>query len=80
MSRQQAIAEHLLTGARDARSQPIRIGNDVRRDDVYGLGVAYHGGGQYVGHGVEGLESLVNGDLENCRRRVYRTVDNFSSA
>ena len=63
MSGQQGVAERLLTGAWDARSKPIRVRDDTGQDDVNGLGVGYHGGSQYVRHGVEGLESLMDSDL-----------------
>ena len=78
MSRQQAVAKRLLTGARKPRSQPICVRHDVRQNDVNGCGLCDQNRSQYVRNHVEGFEPLVDSNFQNCGGRINRTVDDPS--
>jgi hypothetical protein len=71
---QQFISERLLTGAGNAGSQPVWVGNGRGLDNVHIRRLGYVYGGQDMRNGIQRPKSRVSRYLENRRGGIDRAV------
>lgn len=75
MLSKQIVSEDLLSGAGNARAQPVGIGHVSRIDNMDIASIGNDSCRHPVRHGVERPEPVVDRDFKDRRRGIERAVD-----
>ena len=76
---EQLVAKRLLPSDWDAGNEPVWVGYVGPTHDMDQGGIKNLRCRQHMRHGIQCLEALVHGDLEDCCRRIERAIDDAST-